>query len=120
MWGLNLGRGKTLLPFSKTPGAAVGSTLPPLQWVLGFFPEGKVARHEVYHYSAPSSAEIKNELFLHSCSMLHGMDWDNIIFTSDAISEYDNEPYGYKNNKNLTVQLYSMELSSICQTEQSE
>jgi len=35
-----------------------GSTLPPIQWVLGFLPGGKVARHEVDHYSAPSSAEI--------------------------------------------------------------
>jgi len=59
---LKCGKGKRFLPFSKTLGPAVGSTQPPIQWVLGFFPGGKVARHEVDHYSSPSSAEIPSLL----------------------------------------------------------
>jgi hypothetical protein len=45
---------------SETFIPALGPTQPRIQWVLGFFPGGKVAGDEVDH-SPPSSVKVKNE-----------------------------------------------------------
>jgi hypothetical protein len=70
IWGLNPCGGQEIFPFfCKTSGAAVGSTQPPFLVGTEVFSGSKVARHEVDHDPAPSTAENKDELYLYFCCM---------------------------------------------------
>ncbi|KDR16231.1 hypothetical protein L798_09648 [Zootermopsis nevadensis] len=53
--------GQRILPLASASRWALGPTQPPVQWVLGSFPGGKVwPRHDTDH-SPPFSAEVRNE-----------------------------------------------------------
>ena len=67
--------------FSKTSRLTLGPTQPPIQCVLGLFPDGTAARA----WCQPLSTEGKNELsYTHTPPIcLHGMDTEN--FTSFMI-----------------------------------
>jgi hypothetical protein len=59
-WSLIPGRGKIFL-FSIASNPALGSTQPPIQWVLEALSPGvKLLGHED-DYSPPASAEVKND-----------------------------------------------------------
>jgi len=71
-----------LLLSPKTTRPALGSTQPPVHWVLGFFPPlVKQLGHEVNH-SFPSSVKVRNEWSSastpHIC--IHGMDKETVLF----------------------------------------
>jgi hypothetical protein len=58
--GLNPTRDKRFFSFSEMSRPALGPTQPPVQWVPGFLPCGKLAR-AWFDHSPPSTAWIKNE-----------------------------------------------------------
>jgi len=69
------------LDFLHPSRPALGLTLPPVQWVPGFFPGLKQPGHEVDH-SPQSSVEIKEWICVSPPPMcLRGVDKDSFIFT---------------------------------------
>ena len=65
----------------KIPRLALKPTQPPIKWVPGFFPGGKVAGHEV-DQSTPSSTKIKNHWsYTYAPPIyLHDIHKDNLTF----------------------------------------